>query len=182
MIVEDVGHRRRQLAVSLRVCFLVALAEEEELELRAEHGLEAERLRSLDLRAQDLSRRGRDGRPVVPQHVAEDERRRLEPRNAAQRPEVGHEPEVAVAAFPTGDLIAGHRIHLHLEGEQVVAPLDTVVDDLVEEVLGVDALAEQPALHVGEGDDDRVDRTDLDLGAQLAQFEHARILSHIRGA
>ena len=32
-----------------------------------------------------------------------------------------------------------------------------VVDDAVEERLALDALAHEPALHVGEGDDDRVD-------------------------
>ena len=32
-----------------------------------------------------------------------------------------------------------------------------VVDDPVEERLGLDALAHEPALHVGDGDDERVD-------------------------
>ena len=45
---------------------------------------------------------------------------------------------------------------------------------LLDEELGVQALAHQPPLHVGEGDDDGVDRAALDLGAQLLEGQHAR--------
>ena len=86
----------------------------------------------------------------------------------------GDDPEVAVSLLPVGHLVAGDRIHLHVEREQVVAALDPVVDDLVEEVGDVDPLADEPALHVGEGGHDRVDRARLRLGAQLARATACR--------
>ena len=65
------------------------------------------------------------------------------------------EPEVAVAAIPARDLVAGNGIHLHLEREQVVAALDPVVGDVsVAEEAALKPLAHQPALHVRERDDD----------------------------
>ena len=48
-----------------------------------------------------------------------------------------------------------------------------VLDRVLEEELCMDALAHQPALHVGEGDDDRVDRAGLDVTAQLVDGDHA---------
>ena len=112
---------------------------------------------------QHLARRGDDRRAVVVDDVAEDERRAVEPRDPAQGRHVRRDPEVAVALLPVRHLVAGHRLHLHVEREQVVAALDPVVDHLVEEVLDLDALAEQPALHVGERGDDGVDRARLGL-------------------
>ena len=105
--------------------------------------------------------------------VAQHERRAVEPGDPAQRRHVGDDREVAVAALPVGHLVARDGIHLHVEREQVVAALDAVLDDVVEEVLRLDALAEQPALHVGEGGDDRVDRAVLDLLAQVVERQHA---------
>ena len=164
VVVEDVRHGRRQVAVVLRVRLLVALAEEEELELGADHRREAQPLRPLDLPPEHLPRRGRDGGAAVPEHVAEDEHRPLEPGDAAERGEIRLEAEVAVAALPARDLVAGHGVHLHLEREQVVAALDRVAGvQLVEEELGVEALAHQAALHVREGRDDGVDDAELDV-------------------
>ena len=109
----------------------------------------------------------------MPADVAEDERGRLEPRDPPQRREVRVEREVAVAALPARERVAGHGIHLHLEREQVVAALDRVARaDLLDEELAVQPLAQQPALHVGEGDDDRVDRARLHVGPQLVEAKH----------
>ena len=106
----------------------------------------------------------------MPEDVAEDERRPFQPRNPPQRVQVGLEEEVAVAPLPVGDRIPGDGVHLHVEREQVVAALDAVLGDLAfEEELPVHALPHEAALHVGEGDDDRVDRAALDLGSQLLQ-------------
>jgi hypothetical protein len=109
----------------------------------------------------------------VPLHVAEDERGALEPRDAAQRREVGDHPEIAVAALPARECITGYRVHLHLEREQVVAALHRMPGPhLVDEELAVEALAHQPPLHVGERHDDGVDRARLDVGPQLVEREH----------
>ena len=170
MVVEDVRDGRRQVAVVLLVRLLVGLLQQIELELRPDLHVEAERLRALDLRAQHLARRRPHRRAVAPRHVAQNERRPLEPRDPPQRRQVGDELEVAVPALPRGELVAGHRIHLHLERQQVVAALRAVpVVDLLEEEVAVQALAEQPSLHVGERHDHRVDRR---VGAKLFKRQH----------
>ena len=64
---------------------------------------------------------------------------------------------VAVAALPRADGVAVDGVHVDVDGQQVVAALGAVLEHGVEEELGVDPLALQPALHVGEGDDDGVD-------------------------
>ena len=50
---------------------------------------------------------------------------------------------------------------------QVVAVLGALLDDDVEVEVAVGALADQPALVVAEGDDDRVDRAVADVGLEL---------------
>ncbi len=111
----------------------------------------------------------------MPLDVAEHERGRREPRDAPQRAEIRREREVAVPLLPAGDLVARNRIHLHVQREQVVAALDRMLGlDLLDEELAVEPLSEQPALHVGEGDDDRVDLAARDLGLQLVEVQHER--------
>ncbi len=80
--------------------------------------------------------------------------------------------EVAVAALPARHRVAGLGVHLHVEREQVVAALEGPWLDLLEEEVRLLALAHQPALHVGEGADDRVDRPGLDLFGELVEREH----------
>ena len=48
--------------------------------------------------------------------------------------------------------------------------------DLVAEELPVEPLPHEPALHVGERDDDGVDRARLDLGSSSSKRQHAAIL------
>ena len=109
----------------------------------------------------------------MPEDVAEHERRRLEPRDPPQRAQVGLDGEVAVSLLPARDLVPRHRVHLHLEREQVVAALDGVLGlHLLDEELTVQALAHQPPLHVGEGDDDRVDLAGRDQLLQVVEGQH----------
>ena len=68
--------------------------------------------------------------------------------------DVGLHDEIAIALGPVGGLVAGHRLHIDVVGEQVVAAM-RLLDRAIEEELGLEALADQPPLHVGEGDDAR---------------------------
>jgi hypothetical protein len=173
VVVEDVGDGGRQVQVVLRVRLRVGLLQEVELELGAEHRHVAELACALDLPLQHLAGRGRHGSAVVPGHVAEDERGRLEPGNSPERGQIGAKTEVAVTLLPACDAVAGHRVHLHLEGEQVVTALHAVLGHvLLQEELRMQAFAEEASLHVGERDDDRVDRAALHLVTQLVQREH----------
>ena len=170
-----------RLAVVLRVRLRVALLEEEELELGAEHRLEARaRAPARPAPRAPAAATAPTGEPSCQSTsqstsaVASSHGIR---RSVARS---GCEPEVAVPALPARHRVAGHRVHLHLEREQVVAALDAVLDRLVEEEVRVQALAHQPALHVGEGDDDGVDRAALHLRAQFVKRSARLILSQIR--
>ena len=87
--------------------------------------------------------------------------------------EVGHEHHVAVAALPGGHRVAVDGRHVDVDGEQVVAALGAVLDDLGEEVRRREALALQAPLHVGHGQHHRVDRAPLDYLPQLLQRHRA---------
>ena len=151
----------------------VRLAEQEELQLGAEHRRVTERRGAVGLRLQHLARRRRDRTAVVPRDVREHERRPLEPRDPPEGREVRHEVEVAVAALPARDRVPGLRVHLHVQAEEVVAALDGVAPVvLVEEEPRVEPLPHQPPLHVGERHGDRVDRAVADGGTQLVEAQH----------
>src|SRR5438132_1588142 len=95
--------------------------------------------------------RGTHRSSVVPRHIAQHERGRLEPWDAAQGSHVGMQVEVAITAVPVGDLVTRYRIHLHVEGQELVAALHRLlVRGRLHEVLGVHAFAHEAALHVRE--------------------------------
>ena len=66
--------------------------------------------------------------------------------------------EIAIAEFPVGELIAGHGLHFHIGGQEVVTTMGAVLDSLVYKKLRVEALAYQAAVVVGKGHDDSLDR------------------------
>jgi hypothetical protein len=49
-----------------------------------------------------------------------------------------------------------------------------LLGDLLAEELSVQALPHEPALHIGERDDDRVDRARVDLRSQRVEAQHPR--------
>ena len=99
------------------------------------------------------------------------------PRRARDRAGPPRRAQHRRAPLPACDRVARHRIHLHLEREQVIAALDAVAGvELVEEELAVQALTHQPPLHVREGNDDRVDGAALDVRPQLVDAQHEAIL------
>jgi hypothetical protein len=75
-----------------------------------------------------------------------------------------------VAERPGRRLVAGHRLHLHVDGQQIVAAVG-LLDHAVEEEARRHALAHEAALHVREGDHHRVDLARLDQLFQLAQVQ-----------
>ena len=149
----------------LRVTLLVQV----ELELGGEERRVPHLEGAFVLRDQDLTGRGGHGRAVVTDDIAQHECAAVQPRDPAQCRQIGRDREVAISLLPVGHLVAGHGIHFHVQREQVVAPLDAVVGDLVEEVGDVDSLADETALHVRERGHDRVDRARLRLGTQLLE-------------
>ena len=168
-VVDVVRVRRDQVVVALLAGRVVGLAEQEELELGADVGDQPALGEPVELAAQDLPRRRRHRPAVLPLDVADDERRLLEPRDAPERRHVGVEDEVAVAGLPRRHLEPLHRHHVDVDREQVVAPLRAVRRDLVAEEGCVQALALEPALHVGHDEEDGVDLAALNVGAQLLE-------------
>ena len=166
-VVGVVLVRRYEIAVAARPCLLVGLGEHDELELGADHRGPSVLGQPCKLPAQHLAGRRADGSAVLPDDIGEQQRGAFVPRDEPQRAEVRLEDEVAVSAFPGSELVALDRVHVDVDGEQVVARLGTVLEHLVEEVAGVEPLALQPSLHVGEAEDDGVDLVVLDVGPQL---------------
>ena len=161
-VVDVVLVRRSQVAVAGVPRLLVGVVEDDELQLGAGQ--------------RDQPRRRRPARPApagsaagdcddrrVPSssqpQVAVHHRRARQPRHRAQRVQVEARTRCRRSRAPRSDRVAVDGVHVDVDGEQVVAALGAVLQHGVQEELGVDPLALQPALHVGERDDDGVDVT-----------------------
>ena len=148
---------------------LVGLVEQIELKLGGDAGRHAERAEPRDLFAQHGA--GAMGKLVVMvmiEHVAKDEGRGRQPGDAPERRQVRLHDEIAVALLPIGDRVARHRLHVDVVGEEIVAAMRFLMR-AGEEIFGVHALADQPALHIGEANDDRVDLATIGSRLQLLQ-------------
>jgi hypothetical protein len=131
----------------------------------------------LDLAAEDPPRRHLDGPAVHGHQVAEDENTAGEPRQGSDRPGIEDGVEVAVTGVPVGELVAGQRRHVDVAGQQVVAHLDPVVHNVVEEEGTRHPLPDGPALEIRESDDDGVDFAGLDLMREGFQGQHPSTLT-----
>jgi len=107
---------------------------------------------------------------VMVLHIAQHQGGALQPGHQAHGGEVGLEHEVAVAALPAGGGIAGHRLHVDVVGQQVVAAVGFLVG-AVEEELDLEAFADQAALHVDHAGQDGVDAAGFGQLAQLGKGE-----------
>ena len=183
VIVLDVGAGGLEIAKAFGFGRFVGLVEQIEFELGSEIGRHAKRVEPRDLLAQHRARGMREClMAVMIEDVAENERRCRQPRNAPERRQVGLHDEIAVALFPIGDGVARHRLHIDVVGEQIVAAVGLFIG-AVDEKFGLEALADEPSLHVGEADHDRVDLAGANRFLQLIQSEisaHVRVLRTLR--
>jgi hypothetical protein len=154
------------LAIALFGGIAEGLAEGVVFELGGGHGVETEGCGAGDLALEDGARG--DGHVV---EIAVDEGGFVLPAQAAGGAHFGDEEEVAVAELPVGELVAGDGLHFGVGGEQVVAGVGAVGGDFVEEVLGVEALAHEAAVVIGEGGDDGIDGS---FANQFFQVRRAR--------
>ncbi len=161
-----------QIGVALVVGLAVGVVEQEELEFGGGHRRVTRRRQAVDLAPQDRSGRHGHG-PVgcVVDDVAQHEGRVFGPRGAAQRGEVGDEVEVAVAQLPVG--VARSRGPAPSPCRRSAGSCRRACRRRArfEEEVGVEPFAHQPAVVIGEGDDDRVDLTRLDRGAQFVEVD-----------
>ena len=174
-VVDVVLVRRRHLPIPRAPRVLVRRVEGDELQLGAGQGGEPGVGGLGELLLQDAARRLHHRLVVEPHQVALDHRRRRQVRQQPDRVEVQGELHVAVALLPRRHRVPVDRVHVDVDAEQVVAALGAVIDHHVEEVLGVQPLALQPALHVGERDDHRVDRAVIDQRRQLVDGQEVRM-------
>jgi hypothetical protein len=137
-----------EVPIPLAPRFFIRVHEDEELQLRPDEGFEAALGEALELALEDLARRRHHCGAVLPHQVARHERRPLLPGHDPHRREIRLEDEVAVAPLPRGHRVALHGVHVHVHGQEIVAPFGVVLDDLVEEVGRGEPLALQPPLHV----------------------------------
>ena len=172
MVVLDVPAGGLELVVALVAGGAVIVVEDVELELGRHAGGEPALRQAGQLRLQDGARAVRQFDPLMVADIAHDEGGARQPGDHVQGREVRLDDEVAVAFVPRGRGEARDRLHLHVDREQVVAGVPLVLDRIQKEPAG-DPLADQPALHVGEGGDDGVDLAVLDQGLELGHGESA---------
>ena len=168
-VVDVVQVGRGEAPVGAVPRLLVGLLEDDELELGGGVGPEAPLRETVELAPQHLAGGGGDLHALRRDHVRQAQRRVLVPGDPTQGGEIRPEYEVAVAEVPRGEGVAVHGVHVHVDGEEVVAPLGGVRHHLVQEVGGVGPLPLQAALHVGDPDEDGIDQPGLDLGGQLVE-------------
>jgi len=167
VVVLQVPAGGLQVGVAPLGRFAVGVGENVVLELRSRHHLVAVSGGRLELLAQQAARRQRHqlvGFRV--QHVGQHQSGPVGPGGQAQGVHVGHQMDVAVAQFPVGEVVTGHRRHLHVDGQQVVAGVGARPGGVFQKKFGVEAFAHQPAVEVGEGHDHRFD---IALGHQPGQ-------------
>ena len=166
-VVDVVEVGRVQVAVAGLPGVLVGVLEQHELELGAGHRLPPALGQPVQLAPQDLPRAGHHGVAAVPLQVGHDQHGGRVPRDRPQRVQVGDHLEVPVAPLPRRHLVAVDRLHVHVHGQQVVAPLGAVLEHVVHEVRAGQPLALQAALHVRDGQQDGVHRPRLDRLLEL---------------
>ena len=153
----------------------VGLLEEVELELGGAPDHEAPVGRPLDLAPQHLAGRDLDGGAVGVGEVAQHHRRARHPGQLHQGGQVEMTDDVAVAEVPVGEGVAGLRVHVDVDAEQVVTRIHAVVHDVVEEEAARHALADGATLQVREGHDHGVDPSAGDVLRELREI-HAPLL------
>ena len=145
--------------------FLVRIAVGVVFEFGGAEGFEALLLCVLELLLEDVA-----GGDVYAGDVAVDEGCFLLPRKNFQRVQIGDEMKVTVAEFPVGEFVAGSGLHFHIGGEEIIADVCAIVGDGLEEEIGVESLAHQPPVGIGEGGDHGVDGAHLHLLFEFANF------------
>ena len=87
--------------------------------------------------------------------------------------------EVTVAELPIGELVAGDRLHLHVDGEKIVAAVGTIGGAAFEEELGVEAFTHEAAVEIGEDHEDGVDLIGRYKPPQLIKIQQALVFAHL---
>ncbi len=105
------------------------------------------------------------------ERIGDHQRRALEPGAFHQRGEIGLDDEIAIALLPIGRRIAGHRFHVDIVGEQVIAAMGFIHGGLEKEG-GEEALADQPPLHVGKGHEHGIDPAGRNIFPKLFKRIH----------
>ncbi len=179
VIVLEIPAGRLEVGVFLARRFAVRVAKEVILELRRGHYAKAAFGGRVQLLSQD--RAGSHGDEIVRRlrlHIAQHDGRAVEPTRPAERGQVGSEMKVAVAFLPVREVVARNRLHLHVDGQQIVAGVGPRLDDLRDEVFGLEAFAHQAAVNVGEDCQNRVNFSRSGQFGEFAAIQQSRLFAH----
>ena len=77
--------------------------------------------------------------------------------------------EIAKSLLPARELEPFERVHLHVDGEQVIAAMRAVRRAVAQKEFARNALADEPAVLIGENDDDGIDLAGGDFGFEGIQ-------------
>ncbi len=90
----------------------------------------------------------------------------------------GRQTTVAVPLVPVGELEAREHRHVHVDRQEVVARLDPVREDVIDEEVTGDALADQSTLVVGKDDENGVHLVVADHPLEFGRLEHPAHAAH----
>ena len=144
VVILDVAAGRLQILEALFLSRGIGFVEKIELQLAGAEGPAVLGRQPLDLAFQDVARGVRNRFAVMVGHVAQHQGRALQPRQAAQGLHIRLQDEVAVALLPVGRGVTGHRLHIDVVGQQIVAGMGFLIA-MLHEKGGMEALADQPA-------------------------------------
>ena len=96
----------------------------------------------------------------------------FQPGSPAQCQQVWHQVKVTVTQLPVGKFVTGHRLHFHINRQQVVTAVGSLPHDLFQKEFGVKTLAHDPADMIGKADDNRFNFIFGDELLQLFRRQH----------
>ena len=168
VIVLEPRAVRRETAVALVVGLVVGVLEQVELDLACHHREKSECGGGLHLAAEHSA--WSDADQLTRRHVVEvahDHRGLGYPGNDPDRVPIGGREHVAVALVVARELVARHRVVVHIAGNEVIAVLGACIGDVVEKEPPGRSLADQATLQIGERHQDGVDLAGPDLGFEI---------------
>src|SRR5262249_22149848 len=97
----------------------------------------------------------------------------------ACRREIRLHSEVTESFVPIGEFETVHWIHFDVYRQQVTAGMSAVASDLFQKIIAHKSFAHQPAVYVGNGRNNGIDRAGADLSRELFEIHIARSPVHV---
>ena len=163
VVIDAVIARGRKVAITGSKRVGIGVVVEKKLELTGNGAGELLTGERVNLGAQERARGFGHRLATIMTEVADDQGSAGLPGDGTDGGEVRTHLEVTEAGVPIGDAVAVHGLHLDVDGEEVVAAMGSLLGHLIEEERCDEAFTDEPADHVRDGDNNRIDRAGFDF-------------------